>query len=66
MPAAARSGASRSSPGPRAPGRNPGAVCEKIAAYRELGCEGFMPWASDYPDTETLTLFAEQVIPQFR
>jgi len=25
-----------------------------------------MPWASDYPDTETLTLFAEQVIPQFR
>ena len=44
----------------------PEQVCEKIAAYRELGCDGFIPWVSDYPDTETLTLFAEQVIPQFR
>jgi F420-dependent oxidoreductase-like protein len=44
----------------------PEQVCEKIRAYVELGCEGFMPWVSDYPETETLTLFAEQVIPEFR
>ena len=37
-----------------------------INAYRELGCSGFVPWCSDYPDTETLTLLAEKVIPQFR
>ena len=44
----------------------PEQVCEKIRAYADLGCEGFIPWVSDYPDTETLTLFAEQVMPQFR
>jgi F420-dependent oxidoreductase-like protein len=44
----------------------PEQVCEKIRAYVELGCGGFMPWVSDYPETETLTLFAEQVIPEFR
>jgi len=44
----------------------PEQVCEKIRTYVDLGCEGFIPWASDYPDTETMTLFAEQVIPEFR
>ena len=44
----------------------PEQVCEKIRAYVDLGCEGFIPWASDYPDTESMTLFAEQVIPEFR
>jgi F420-dependent oxidoreductase-like protein len=44
----------------------PEQVCEKLKAYVDLGCGGVMPWASDYPDTETLTLFAEQVIPEFR
>jgi hypothetical protein len=27
---------------------------------------GVVPWCSDYPDTETLTLLAEKVMPQFR
>ncbi len=44
----------------------PEQVAEKVRAYVELGCEGFYPWCSDYPDTETLRLFAEQVIPSFR
>lgn len=44
----------------------PEQVAEKIARYVELGCTGFYPWMSDYPDTETLRLFAEQVIPNFR
>ena len=44
----------------------PEQVCEKIRTYVDLGCEGFIPWASDYPDTESMTLFAEQVMPEFR
>jgi F420-dependent oxidoreductase-like protein len=44
----------------------PEQVCEKIRTYVDLGCEGFMPWVSDYPGTETMTLFAEKVIPEFR
>ncbi len=44
----------------------PEQVAEKIAAYRDLGCTGFYPWCSDYPDTTTMRLFAEKVIPQFR
>ena len=44
----------------------PEQVCEKIRTYLDLGCEGFIPWASDYPDTESMTLFAEQVMPEFR
>jgi F420-dependent oxidoreductase-like protein len=44
----------------------PEQVSEKIQTYLDLGCAGFIPWCSDYPDTETLTLFAEQVIPSFR
>jgi F420-dependent oxidoreductase-like protein len=44
----------------------PEQVCEKIRTYLDLGCRGFVPWCSDYPDTETLRLFAEKVIPEFR
>ena len=25
----------------------------------DLGCTGFYPWCSDYPDTETVRLFAQ-------
>jgi hypothetical protein len=41
-------------------------VCEKIKTYVDLGCTGFVPWVSDYPETETLRLFAEKVMPEFR
>jgi F420-dependent oxidoreductase-like protein len=44
----------------------PEQVAERIATYVELGCTGFIPWCSDYPDTETLRLFAEKVLPEFR
>jgi F420-dependent oxidoreductase-like protein len=44
----------------------PEQVAEKVQAYVDLGCGGFVPWCSDYPDTETMRLFAEQVIPNFR
>ena len=41
-------------------------VAEKMRTYVELGCRGFVPWCSDYPDTETLELFATEVMPEFR
>ena len=44
----------------------PEQVSEKIQAYVDLGCTGFVPWCADYPDTETLELFAGKVIPEFR
>ena len=44
----------------------PEQVAERIATYRDMGCGGIVPWVSDYPDTETLRLFAEKVIPEFR
>ena len=44
----------------------PEQVSERIQSYIEMGCTGFVPWCSDYPDTETLRLFAEKVIPNFR
>jgi F420-dependent oxidoreductase-like protein len=44
----------------------PEQVAEKIQAYVDLGCTGFIPWCSDYPSTETLELFATKVIPEFR
>jgi F420-dependent oxidoreductase-like protein len=44
----------------------PEQVCEKIQTYVDLGCRGFITWCSDYPDVETLTLLAREVIPQFR
>jgi F420-dependent oxidoreductase-like protein len=44
----------------------PEQVAEKVARYVESGCTYFVPWCSDYPDTTTLSLFAEQVMPAFR
>lgn len=36
----------------------PDEVAEKIQAYVDLGCTGFFPWTSDYPDTTTIELLA--------
>jgi alkanesulfonate monooxygenase SsuD/methylene tetrahydromethanopterin reductase-like flavin-dependent oxidoreductase (luciferase family) len=44
----------------------PEQVAEKIQQYVDLDCTSFIPWHRDYPGTETLTRFAEQVIPHFR
>ena len=44
----------------------PEQVAERIQTYIDLGCTGFYPWCSDYPDTETMRLLAEQVIPEVR
>jgi F420-dependent oxidoreductase-like protein len=44
----------------------PEQVAERLATYRDLGCGGIVPWVADYPDTETLTLLAEKVMPEFR
>jgi F420-dependent oxidoreductase-like protein len=44
----------------------PEQVAEKVQAYIDLGCRGFIPWTADYPDDTTLRLFAEKVIPNFR
>jgi alkanesulfonate monooxygenase SsuD/methylene tetrahydromethanopterin reductase-like flavin-dependent oxidoreductase (luciferase family) len=44
----------------------PEQVCEKLAAYRDLGVGGIVPWCSDYPEHETLRLLAERVLPEFR
>ncbi|HEX4818561.1 MAG TPA: LLM class F420-dependent oxidoreductase [Acidimicrobiales bacterium] len=44
----------------------PEQVSEKIQTYIDLGCTGFVPWCSDYPDDRSLRLFAEKVIPNFR
>jgi len=44
----------------------PEQVCEKVARYVELGCSYFVPWCRDYPDTQSLALFADQVLPEFR
>jgi F420-dependent oxidoreductase-like protein len=44
----------------------PEQVCEKIRVYQQLGVGGIVAWCSDYPDTETLQLLAEKVLPEFR
>jgi F420-dependent oxidoreductase-like protein len=44
----------------------PEQVTEKLRTYAELGCGGVVPWCSDFPEHETLHLFAEQVMPEFR
>jgi F420-dependent oxidoreductase-like protein len=44
----------------------PEQVCEKVQTYVDLGCTGFIPWCSDYPGTESMELFATQVMPNFR
>ena len=44
----------------------PEQVAEKIRTYVDLGCRGFVPWCSDYPDHETMELLATKVIPELR
>jgi F420-dependent oxidoreductase-like protein len=44
----------------------PDQVAEKVQAYVDHGCTGFVPWCSDYPEHESLRLFAEKVMPSFR
>ena len=44
----------------------PEQICEKVQTYVDLGCTGFIPWCSDYPDTESMDLFAREVMPNFR
>jgi F420-dependent oxidoreductase-like protein len=44
----------------------PEQVAEKIRTYMDLGVTSFMPWCSDYPEDETLKLFADKVIPEFK
>ena len=44
----------------------PEQVCEKLRAYVDLGLAAIIPWCADYPDTQTLELFASEVMPEFR
>jgi alkanesulfonate monooxygenase SsuD/methylene tetrahydromethanopterin reductase-like flavin-dependent oxidoreductase (luciferase family) len=44
----------------------PEQVAEKVRQYVDLGCTGFVPWCADYPDVESLELFATKVMPEFR
>ncbi|MEO6651841.1 MAG: hypothetical protein ABIP17_04195, partial [Ilumatobacteraceae bacterium] len=41
-------------------------VTEKIQTYIDLGCRGFVPWCSDYPETESLELLATRIMPEVR
>jgi F420-dependent oxidoreductase-like protein len=40
-------------------------VVDKIGSYVELGASGFITWFPTYPDTESMELFATEVMPQF-
>lgn len=44
----------------------PEQVAEKIRAYVDLGCTGFVMWFPEFPATDSLELFADQVMPEFR
>ena len=44
----------------------PEQVCERVQRYVDVGCRAFVVWCADYPSHETLTLFAETVMPNFR
>jgi F420-dependent oxidoreductase-like protein len=44
----------------------PEQVCEKIRTYMDLGLGGIVAWPSDFPETETVRLLAEKVMPEFR
>jgi len=44
----------------------PEQVAEKLQTYIDLGATGFYPWCSDYPETESMRLLAEKVIPEIR
>ena len=34
-------------------------VTDKIGAYMEMGCSGFIPWCVDYPESTTVEAFAD-------
>ena len=40
-------------------------VIDKIGAYVELGASGFVNWFPDYPATDSMELFAAEVMPHF-
>ena len=44
----------------------PEQVAEKMQAYIDHGCTAFYPWCSDYPETESVRLLAEKVMPEIR
>ena len=44
----------------------PEQVHEKIRAYEALGLGGIVAWCSDYPETESLRLLGEKVLPELR
>jgi F420-dependent oxidoreductase-like protein len=44
----------------------PEQVAERLQTYIDLGCRGFVPWCSDYPDHESVELLATEVIPELR
>jgi F420-dependent oxidoreductase-like protein len=44
----------------------PEQVAERLRTYIDLGCRGFVPWCSDYPDHESMELLATEVIPELR
>ncbi len=44
----------------------PEQIIDKLQTYIDLGCTGFYPWCNDYPETTTLRMLAEQVIPEVR
>jgi F420-dependent oxidoreductase-like protein len=41
-------------------------VTERMQSFIDAGCVGFVPWMADYPETTTLRLLAERVIPALR
>ncbi|MEY2476080.1 MAG: hypothetical protein QOG87_1395 [Actinomycetota bacterium] len=43
----------------------PEQVAEKIRTYMDLGVTSFMPWCSDYPEDQTMRVFADKVMPEF-
>jgi len=44
----------------------PDEVADKVATYLKLGCSGFIPWSADYPETQSIELFAQKVMSNFR
>jgi F420-dependent oxidoreductase-like protein len=44
----------------------PEQVAEKIRTYMDLGVTSFMPWCSDYPEDQTMRVFADKVMPEFK
>jgi alkanesulfonate monooxygenase SsuD/methylene tetrahydromethanopterin reductase-like flavin-dependent oxidoreductase (luciferase family) len=41
-------------------------VTEKVQAFVDAGCAEFVLWLRDYPASDTLEAFANEVIPQIR